>query len=115
MVQDLTVGQSLIKSFPASLWSIQYIKMNGCVNQRERESYYVSPRQERFLIHVHKVFFQETWRGDSLVLVSVSSGKLTGINSELLHLTKKSFIFSLRFIVDAEKKIMRCVSVYVIG
>ena len=73
------------------------------------------PRQKRFLIHVHKAYFQENWSGDSLVLVSVSSGKPTGINNELLHLIKKSFIFSLRFIVDAEKKIMRCVSVYVIG
>ena len=96
--------------------------MNGCVKQREREreererdeSCYVSPRQERFLIRVHKAYFQEIWRGDSLVLVSVSSGKPSGINNELLHLTKKSFIFSLRFVVNAEKKIKRCVSVYVI-
>ena len=50
-----------------------------------------------------------------MVLVLVSSGKLSRINNELLHLTKKSFIFSLRFVVNAEKKIMRCVSVYVIG
>ena len=84
--------------------------------ERERgESCYVSPRQERFLIHVHKAYFQEIWRGDSFVLVSVSSGKPSGINNELLHSTKKSFIFSLRFVVNAEKKIMRCVSVYVIG
>ena len=101
--------------------------MNGCVKQRERErerkrdrdkekeSCYVSLRQERFLIHVHKAYFQEIWRGDSFVLVSVSSGKPSGIDNELLHLTKKSFIFSLRFVVNAEKKIMRCVSVYVIG
>ena len=68
------------------------------------------PRQERFLIHVHKGYFQEIWRGASLVVVSVSSG----IINELLHLTTKSFIFSLRFVVNAEKKIMRCVSVYVI-
>ena len=121
MVQDLTVSQSLIRSFSASLWNIHYIKMNGCVKQREREgerereSCYVSPRQERFLIHVHKAYFQEIWRGDSFILVSVSSGKPSGINNELLHLTKKSFIFSLRFVVNAEKKIMRCVSVYVIG
>ena len=83
--------------------------------EREGESCYVSPRQERFLIHVHKAYFQEIWRGDSFVLVSVSSGKPSGINNELLHSTKKSFIFSLRFVVNAEKKIMRCVSVYVIG
>ena len=75
----------------------------------------MSPRQERFLIHVHKAYFQEIWRGDSFVLVPVSSGKPSGINNELLHSTKKSFIFSLRFVVNAEKKIMRCVSVYVIG
>ena len=37
MVQDLTVSQSLRRSFSASLWNIQYIQMNGCVKQRERE------------------------------------------------------------------------------
>ena len=37
MVQDLTVSQSLIRSFPASLWNIEYILMNGCVEQRVRE------------------------------------------------------------------------------
>ena len=84
--------------------------------ERERdESCYVSPRQERFLIHVHKAYFQEIWRGDSFVLVSVSSGKPSGMNNELLHLTKKSFIFSSRFVVNAEKKIMRCVSVMLLG
>ena len=75
----------------------------------------MSPRQDCFLIHVHKGYFQEIWRGDSLVLVSVSSGKPSENNNELMHLTKKSFIFSLRFVVKSEKKIMRCVSVYAIG
>ena len=58
--------------------------------------------------------FSRDWRGESLVLVSVSAGKPSGINNELLT-TNNSFIFYLRFAVNAEKKIMRCVSVYVIG
>ena len=73
------------------------------------------PRQERFLIHVLTGYFQEILERREFGLVSVSSGKPYGINNEHLHLTKNNFIFSLRFIVDAEKKIMRYVSVYVIG
>ena len=87
----------------------------GGGERQKEESCYVYPRQERFQKHVHKGYFQEIWRGDSLVLVSVSSGKPSGINNELLHLIKKSLIFSFLFIVNAEKKTMKCISVYVIG
>ena len=73
--------------------------------ERERdESCYVSPRQERFLIHVRKAYFQEIWRGDSLVLVSVFSGKPFGINNELLHLTKKELHFLLAFCCQCRKE-----------
>ena len=78
--------------------------------RQTEESCFVYPRQECFIIRVQKGYFQET--GEARVWYQ---SRLPGINHELLHLNEKSFIFSLRFVVNAEKKIIRCVSIYVIG
>ena len=61
----------------------------GTDRQRDRqteESCNVYPRQERFLIHVHEGYFQETWRGNIMLLgyfpSSLKNGNVTPIHKK---------------------------------